>query len=39
MKDAIANIQADLSSTYTIGTVAADLPASASADVQVIVGK
>jgi hypothetical protein len=39
MKDAVANIQADLSGTYTIGTVATDLPASASADVQVIVGK
>ncbi|MCX6791945.1 MAG: LytR C-terminal domain-containing protein [Candidatus Gottesmanbacteria bacterium] len=39
MKDAIANLQADLTSTYTLGTVAADLSASASADVQVIVGK
>jgi hypothetical protein len=39
MKDAIANLQADLKSTYTLGTVAADLAASASADVQVIVGK
>lgn len=39
MKDAIANLQADLSDTYTLGTVAADLSASASADVEVIVGK
>jgi len=39
MKDAIANLQADLKDTYTLGTVAADLSASASADVQVIVGK
>lgn len=39
MKDAIANLQADLADTYTLGTVAADLSASASADVQVIVGK
>ena len=39
MTDAIANIQADLSGTYTIGTAAADLPASSSADIQVIVGK
>jgi len=39
MKDAIANLQADLADTYTLGTVAADLSASASADVEVIVGK
>lgn len=39
MKDAIANLQADLTGTYTLGTVSADLSASASADVQVIVGK
>jgi hypothetical protein len=39
MKDALANLQADLKDTYTLGTVAADLSASASADVQVIVGK
>jgi len=39
MQDAIANLQADLTGTYTLGTVAADLSASASADVQVIVGK
>ena len=39
MKDAIANLQADLTDTYTLGTVAADLSASASADVEVIVGK
>jgi hypothetical protein len=38
-KDAIANLEADLKDTYTVGTVAADLSASASADVQVIVGK
>jgi hypothetical protein len=39
MKDAIANLEADLKDTYTLGTVAADLTASVSADVQVIVGK
>ncbi len=39
MKDAIANLEADLTGTYTLGTVAADLTASASADVEVIVGK
>lgn len=39
MKDAIANLEADLKDTYTLGTVAADLTASASADVEVIVGK
>ena len=39
MKDAIANLQADLKDIYTIGTVSADLSASASADIQVIVGK
>jgi hypothetical protein len=39
MTDAIANLQADLKDTYTLGTVAADLSASVSADVQVIVGK
>jgi len=38
MKDAIANLQADLKDTYTLGTVAADLSASASADVQVMSG-
>lgn len=39
MKNAIANLQADLTDTYILGTVAADLSASASADVEVIVGK
>ena len=39
MTDAIANLKADLKSSYTIGTVAADLDASASSDVHVIVGK
>lgn len=39
MKDAIANLQADLKDSYTLGTVAADLSASASADVEIIVGK
>jgi len=39
MKDAIANLQADLAGTYTMGTVAADLSASASAAAEVIVGK
>lgn len=39
MKDAIANLEADLKDTYTLGTVAADITASASADVEVIVGK
>lgn len=39
MKDAIANLRADLAGSYTLGTVSADLSASASADVQVIVGK
>lgn len=39
MKDAIANLEADLKDTYTLGTVAADLSASASADVEIIVGK
>jgi hypothetical protein len=39
MQDAIANLQADLTDTYTLGTVAADLSASASADVEVVVGK
>ena len=39
MTDAIANLQADLTGTYTVGTVAADLTSSASADVEVIVGK
>ncbi len=39
MTDAIANLQADLKDTYTLSTVAADLSSSASADVQVIVGK
>ncbi len=39
MKDAVANLEADLKDTYTLGTVATDLPASASADVEIIVGK
>jgi hypothetical protein len=39
MTDAIANLKADLKDSYTLGTVSADLDASASADVQVIVGK
>ncbi len=39
MTDAVANLKADLKDDYTLGTVAADLDASASADVQVIVGK
>lgn len=39
MQGAIANLQADLSSSYTIGTVAADLSSDTSFDVQVIVGK
>ena len=39
MKDAVANLEADLKDTYTLGTVATDLSASASADVEVIVGK
>lgn len=39
MKDATTALQADLTGTYTVGTVAADLSSSASADVQVIVGK
>lgn len=39
MTDAIANLKVDLKDSYTIGTVAADLDASASADIQVIVGK
>lgn len=39
MKDAIANIESDIKDAYTLGTVAADLPASASAAVEVIVGK
>ena len=39
MKDAIANLKIDLAGSYTLGTVAADLSASSSADVQVIVGK
>jgi hypothetical protein len=39
MKDAIANLKADLKDSYSLGTVTADLAASDSADVQVIVGK
>lgn len=39
MTDAIANLKADLKDSYSLGTVAADLTASASADVNVIVGK
>lgn len=39
MTDAVANLKADLKDDYTLGTVATDLDASASADVQVIVGK
>ncbi len=39
MGDAIANLQADLKDDYTLGTVAVDLSASASADVEVIVGQ
>lgn len=39
MTDAVANLKADLKDDYTLGTVASDLDASASADVQVIVGK
>lgn len=39
MTDAVANLKMDLKDSYTLGTVAADLSASASADVQVIVGK
>lgn len=39
MTDAIANLKADLKDTYSLGTVAADLDASASADIEVIVGK
>lgn len=38
-KDAVSNLEADLKDTYTLGTVATDLSASASADVEVIVGK
>jgi len=39
MTDAVASLKADLKDTYSLGTVAADLDASASADVNVIVGK
>lgn len=39
MTDAVANLKADLKDSYTLGTVDTDLDASASADVQVIVGK
>lgn len=39
MKDAIANLEADLKDTYTLGTVATDLSASSSADIEVIIGK
>lgn len=39
MKDAILNLKADLAGTYTLSTVAADLSASASSDVEVVVGK
>lgn len=37
--DAVANLKADLKDSYTLGTVDTALDASASADVQVIVGK
>ncbi len=39
MTDAVNNLKVDLKDTYSLGTVASDLDASASADVQVIVGK
>lgn len=39
MTDAVANLKSDLKDSYTLGTVATDLDASASADVEVIVGK
>ncbi len=39
MTDALASLRLDLKDSYTLGTVAADLSASTSADVQVIVGK
>lgn len=39
MTDAVANLKTDLKDDYTLGTVDTNLDASASADVQVIVGK
>jgi hypothetical protein len=39
MTDEVAHLKTDLKDSYSIGTVATDLDASASADVQVIVGK
>lgn len=39
MADAVANLKTDLKDSYTLGTVDTNLDASASADVQVIVGK
>ena len=39
MRDAVANLQVDLKETYVLGAVDADLSASASADIEVIVGK
>lgn len=39
MTNAVASLQADLKDTYTLGAVDTNLDASASADVQVIVGK
>jgi len=39
MTNAVTNLQADLKDTYTLGAVDTNLDASASADVQVIVGK
>lgn len=39
MSDAVSALKSDLKDAYTLGAVAADLDASASADVQVVVGK
>lgn len=39
MRDAIVNLQADLKETYVLGAVETDLSASASSDIEVIVGK
>lgn len=39
MKDAVANLKEDLKDSYSLGTVDTSLNASASADVQIIVGK
>lgn len=39
MANAVSNLKADLKDSYTLGTVDTALDASASADVQVIVGK